>query len=83
MLMRIFNAIKNNKPSYITPLGRWTIHDNLNHTKLKIDYSNEDHCGTCAEYIIEKKNKKEQSDQEEEYYKYMISESIPDVKNNK
>ena len=58
MLMRIFNAIKNNKPSYITPLGRWTIHDNLNHTKLKIDYSNEDHCGTCAEYIIEKKIKK-------------------------
>ena len=52
MLTRILNAIKNNKPSYITPLGRWAIHDNLNHKKLKIDYSNQDHCGTCAEYII-------------------------------
>jgi hypothetical protein len=36
------------------PLGRWRLencNDTLNH---KIDLSNEDHCGPCGEYTLEK-----------------------------
>jgi len=36
------------------PLGRWRLencNDMLNH---KIDLSNEDHCGPCGEYTLEK-----------------------------
>jgi len=36
----------------ITPLGRWQITDkNIN---LVVDYSNEDHCGACTQYINNK-----------------------------
>ena len=35
---------KGSKP---VPLGRWQIN---NQTNLKIDLSNEDHCGTCSQY---------------------------------
>jgi hypothetical protein len=31
-------------------LGRWGSH-NLSQNNLKVDYSNEDHCGTCSQYI--------------------------------
>ena len=34
------------------PLGRWNL-DNHTQTKLKINYANEDHCGSCAEYIYQ------------------------------
>jgi hypothetical protein len=34
-------------------LGRWNIND-TNKTNIKIDYANEDHCGTC---LIIKTNK--------------------------
>jgi len=36
------------------PLGRWKIEDcdiKMNH---KIDLSNEDHCGPCGQYALEK-----------------------------
>ena len=45
----------------VTPLGRWKIKDKEN-VNLVVDYSNEDHCGTCAQYShtkleeIKKKN---------------------------
>jgi hypothetical protein len=36
------------------PLGRWKI-DNCNVTmNQKIDLSNEDHCGPCGKYALEK-----------------------------
>uniref|UniRef100_A0A6C0IR41 Uncharacterized protein n=1 Tax=viral metagenome TaxID=1070528 RepID=A0A6C0IR41_9ZZZZ len=35
-------------------LGRWNIND-ANKTNIKIDYANEDHCGTC---LIAKANEK-------------------------
>jgi hypothetical protein len=44
------------------PLGRWrteTCNKKLNN---KIDLSNEDHCGPCGQYVLQKiesKNKKE------------------------
>ena len=32
------------------PLGRWGIRNETNRG-LVVDYSNEDHCGTCGDYI--------------------------------
>lgn len=46
----IHQFIKHNK----TPLGRWNIEycdKKINH---KIYLSNEDHCGTCGQYILNK-----------------------------
>ena len=34
-----------------TPLGRWNV-DNYRQTTLKIQYANEDNCGTCGGYNI-------------------------------
>jgi len=36
------------------PLGRWKIEDC--HTKMnyKVDLSNEDHCGPCGQYALDK-----------------------------
>lgn len=36
------------------PLGRWSINKKNEH--LMVDYSNEDHCGTCAQYMNTKMN---------------------------
>jgi len=50
-----FSHIKNviisarNGPTF-TPLGRWSI-DKHKNTGLVVDYSNEDHCGSCGEYL--------------------------------
>jgi len=49
-LIRIFIMTK--KPSV---LGRWTITD-MKKNKIKIDWANVDHCGTCS---YEVKNKPE------------------------
>jgi hypothetical protein len=35
-------------------LGRWTIDYCDKRTNNKIDLSNEDHCGPCGQYIIDK-----------------------------
>jgi len=32
------------------PLGRWG-HTKENHIAILVDHSNEDHCGTCSNYI--------------------------------
>jgi hypothetical protein len=40
------------------PLGRWKINNcNTQQLNYKIDMANEDHCGPCGEYAIEKNNK--------------------------
>jgi len=36
-------------------MGRWTIDSSSKKTDLKIDLSNEDHCGPCGQYMLEKK----------------------------
>jgi hypothetical protein len=44
-----------------TPLGRWNIETCNKKINNKIDLANEDHCGPCGKYIIDKiidKNKK-------------------------
>lgn len=92
-VIQVFKSAFINKPSK-TPLGRWTIHDNLLHTKLKINYANEDHCGSCAEYMVQKQQlqidktrqqqKEEKKEEQEEMYMYMIGpESLPDTHNYK
>ena len=37
-----------------TPLGRWKIEKCNTKTNDKIDLSNEDHCGPCGQYALEK-----------------------------
>ena len=85
-VIQVFKSAFIHKPPK-TPLGRWTIHDNLLHTKLKINYANEDHCGSCAEYMVQKQQlqiDKTRQQKEEEMYMYMIGpESLPDTHNYK
>jgi hypothetical protein len=38
----------------IKPLGRWSIETCSKKINNKIDLSNEDHCGPCGQYAIEK-----------------------------
>jgi hypothetical protein len=36
------------------PLGRWRMEHCNKKTNCKIDLSNEDHCGPCGQYMLEK-----------------------------
>ena len=36
------------------PLGRWRIEECNTRMNYKIDLSNEDHCGPCGQYALEK-----------------------------
>jgi len=36
------------------PLGRWRVENTNTQINNKIDLSNEDHCGPCGQYAIEK-----------------------------
>ena len=38
------------------PLGRWKIEECNKKMNYKIDLSNEDHCGPCGQYVLEKTN---------------------------
>ena len=38
------------------PVGRWRIENCNIQMNRKIDLSNEDHCGPCGEYALEKMN---------------------------
>ena len=37
-----------------TPLGRWRLSQCTTQLNQKIDLSNEDHCGPCGQYALEK-----------------------------
>ena len=37
-----------------TPVGRWRIENCNSQMNHKIDLSNEDHCGPCGQYALEK-----------------------------
>ena len=53
-LRTVGNIVKNvfqNNSYTPTPLGRWKLCENKN-INLVIDYSNEDHCGTCSRHTI-------------------------------
>ena len=38
----------------IKPVGRWKIENCDKKMNLKIDLSNEDHCGPCGQYALDK-----------------------------
>ena len=58
---KFLNFIKiKNKP---LPNGRWSTKDNEKQIALKVNYSNEDHCGTCADYILNKKTHNDLNEQ--------------------
>ena len=38
----------------IKPVGRWKIENCDKKMNLKIDLSNEGHCGPCGQYVLEK-----------------------------
>jgi len=55
----IINIIR----KYITPdtkvaLGRWNIEYSSKKINNKIDLSNEDHCGPCGQYMLDKSQTK-------------------------
>ena len=55
--MQILSVIKNlfiKTSSKPIPLGRWNIETCNIKINNKIDLSNEDHCGPCGEYVINK-----------------------------
>mgnify|MGYP006074620795 CR=1 FL=1 len=49
----LYRVIKNAGIKTNVPLGRWGIRNETNRG-LVVDYSNEDHCGTCGDYIQQK-----------------------------
>ena len=60
-------------------LGRWSVINSEKQISYKVDLSNEDHCGTCANYILEKRgpSAKEEPKQmekvlDDEYYRFLI-----------
>jgi len=51
----IATIIKKLTPKDISrPLGRWRIENCNTQMNHKIDLSNEDHCGPCGQYALEK-----------------------------
>jgi len=51
----IITIIKNLIPKQLPkPLGRWRIEVCNKQINNKIDLSNEDHCGPCGQYALEK-----------------------------
>jgi len=59
----IINIIKNLLPKEIPkPVGRWKIENCNTIMNNKIDLSNEDHCGPCGQYALEKIELKKNKD---------------------
>jgi hypothetical protein len=53
------------KPKEIAmPLGRWRIEKCNTQISNKIDLSNEDHCGPCGQYALEKSKLKNDIDKD-------------------
>jgi hypothetical protein len=51
----ITNIINKIMPKHVpTPVGRWRIENCNKQMNNKIDLSNEDHCGPCGQYALEK-----------------------------
>jgi len=55
-MMRILSVFKSKlfKEPLNPPLGRWQVEKCNIKINNKIDLSNEDHCGPCGQYIINK-----------------------------
>lgn len=53
-IIRIINIFSGSVKQEKKVLGRWTIEYCDKKMNNKIDLSNEDHCGPCGQYILEK-----------------------------
>ena len=61
----IINIVKKLMPKQvILPLGRWRIENCNKQINNKIDLSNEDHCGPCGQYALEKIEAKSNIDEQ-------------------
>jgi len=69
----IMKNIVSQKSNTRVPLGRWGVYKNDKACNLTVDYSNEDHCGSCNSYILEKidTNIRNSNDDEMFYYEYV------------
>ena len=71
----IVNNLFNKNKTTPIPLGRWQLKNNDKNINLVIDYSNEDHCGTCSYYISNKhKENKEHISYYNEYENSYLAE---------
>lgn len=52
-MSHLLHVIKSAGKNTRTPLGRWARHKDISRG-LVIDYANEDHCGSCGDYINSK-----------------------------
>ena len=51
----IMNLIRKFKPNKLPKLlGRWKLEGSDDKTNIKIDWSNEDHCGPCGKFVKSK-----------------------------
>lgn len=50
-IVKIFSNVLKPHSNQPTPLGRWKLCENKN-INLVVDYSNEDHCGTCSSHTL-------------------------------
>jgi len=63
------NIITKLKPTEILmPLGRWRTEKCTIQMSKKIDLSNEDHCGPCGQYALEKLKNKTKSKKIETFF---------------
>ena len=63
-------------------LGRWGLSEHKN-THLVVDYSNEDHCGTCSQYALEKQDFIQKLQKEDEMFKYEFEYLSSNTQQNK
>ena len=50
----IKNIIQREPSNLHKPVGRWRIEKTNKQLNMKIDLSNEDHCGPCGQYALKK-----------------------------
>ena len=63
----LINLLRNFIPSNVpTPvLGRWRLENCKHKTNFKVDLSNEDHCGPCGQYALQKVESKAKNEDKE------------------
>ena len=66
MLKAVTNIIQKLLPKEIPkPVGRWRVENCNTQMNTKVDLSNEDHCGPCGQYALEKIESKRNTDPKE------------------
>ena len=63
MLTTLISVIRNSfLPETRISLGRWNTSYATTSINSKVDLANEDHCGPCGQYILEKTNQQKKID---------------------